>query len=578
MTGEQVVPPNSTLVAPPLGPRVVREHPRDELAFYIDRPNGPPVRLAGDELNLPLADYTIASTLNGGYSEADASVLKVLSDHGIRKHAGVRVLLPDGRTVWRGRVESTPESSDSSELKLSCIGHQARLEDVKNVTLLGVDADLSGWEEAPRARRREAADNNQSVNGAFSVSVDEDGMSITMDPDRNVQNSAMGELWYLGSDDKRIAEVQYIASEVLGTNMVASIRAFDDFDGASIDDDTLTTTLAVASFVPSDPAKYVMVRDSPSVQVNKVARFLEIHAASVYGNHDLPRYSIEDLPDGLKFSDIIAYLIQKFQPLLSVGQVDESSFVMPHAVWLDPVSLGDVLSEGLALEHNRNWAVWEDFTYRRRQDMGHTWELRRSEGAKFVNSGEAAEPDVNGVLVVYTAKDGSTKWAGPPGSGADVTDIALKDTSPDNPVNASNVVGDRYLVIEADGLNNTKAIEAGTEALAAALRERFVGEIQVPRFALRDGVLEPTSLMRADDWVVDAEAGGKPMPLSAVNYSRSGALPATGTVDLPANRLDAELARQGLKPQRVRRREIRGRYRRMRKRRQRQRERAEDRK
>jgi hypothetical protein len=120
-------------------------------------------------------------------------------------------------------------------------------------------------------------------------------------------------------------------------------------------------------------------------------------------------------------------------------------------------------------------------------------------------------------------------------------------------------------VVEADGLDSTKAIEAGTEALEVALRPRFVGEVQVPRFAWRDGVLEPTSLMRADDWVKDSEAGGERMPLSAVNYSRSGERPATATVDLPANRLDAELARQGLRPQRVRRAQIRKRYRRLRK-------------
>jgi hypothetical protein len=353
--------------------------------------------------------------------------------------------------------------------------------------------------------------------------------------------------------------------------MDTTLRTYDDFDGAVLDTATLDTTLAVTSWVPDDPARYIVIQDRPSGSVNKTERVVDIHAASLYGNHGLPRYAISGLPDGLKFSDIIAYLIGKFQPLLPITQVDASSFIMPHAVWLDPVSLGDVLSEGMTTEFNHNWAVWEGFEYRRRQDMGRTWDLRRSEGAKFINSGEAAEPDVNTCLVVYTAKDGSTKWAGPPGSGADVTDVALRDYDPGNPVNASRVVGDRPLVIEADGLDPTDAVAAGVEALEQALRPRFVGEIQVPRFALRDGVLEPTSLMRADDWVVDSETNGKAMPLSEVNYARSSERPCTATVDLPPNRLDSELARQGLRPQRVRRAEIRKRYRKIRRRRQRQR-------
>lgn len=554
------------------GARVVREYPRTQHELHIDRPDGSTIRIAGDEPRSPLSDYAFYTALPGGHTTADATTLR-LTDERIPKHSRCRFLTADGRQVWQGRVEASAEESDDGVFRLSLVGDERLLDDASSVTFLGCDSSLDSWQEPPRKRRKSRADGGSNINGAFSVSFDEEGIDITMDPDRNVQITATGEAWYV-SPDHLIGSVQYIASEVQGAGMLATVRAYDSLTAGSYGSATIDTTLAVTTFTPSAAAKYLALLDTPTgAAANKSARLLAIHAATVYGDHGLPLHDIEGLPQGMKFSDIIPHLIQTHQPLLALGEIEESNFIVPDAKWLEPLSLREILEQGSELEYGNTWAVWDGaLTWGKRRQMGSTWALRRSEGAEFIDSGEAGEPDYNGVTVAYEARDGSLKWAGPPGSGADTEDASLYDSDPHNPINASSAVGDKFFQVEAQGLTPEKAVEAGAQALQELLETRFVGEIQVPPFALRDGVWQPTSLMRADDWIYDAERGVR-MPLSATAY-RPSEKPMTATVDLPARRLDARLARQGLKPRRVGRKSILRGYRKARKRRRKQSDRA----
>lgn len=541
----EVVPPDSSSI-------VVHERSPDECSIYVEQPDGTEVRIAGDEPSAALADYSVSTKYSGGHWTADAELLAPRDIASfVARHAGITFRLPDREIVWEGRLEAVPDPADSGTLSISAMGHNALLEDV-SLSFLGVDSSLDSWEEAPRARRREASDNGTSVNGAFQVSVDEGGMTITMDPDRNVKTTSMGELWYLGFDGRRISEIQYVGSDVNGSGMDTTVRAYDDLDGTATDTDTFDVSLTVASWVPSDPCKYLAFRDSPTGgDANKPNRLVEVHAVAVFGNHGLTRQNIPGNPDGLLFSDVLAYLVERHQPYLTLGTFDPSTIALPDVKWLEMTSLSEIIEEKAVLEYDRRWAVWgKTLEYRRRQDVGRTWQLRRSDGARFVRTGESSEPDVNCVLMSFTDRNGKQKYAGPPDSGADIEDASLRDTDPDNPVNASRVVGDRPLRIDGGDLTPDKAVELAAQALSEALKPRWTGEVEVPRFAMCDGVLLPSLLMRADDWIQDADSiDSEVMPLSATTYTRSrGDRPMTGTIDLPANRLDTALARIAIKP------------------------------
>lgn len=73
----------------------------------------------------------------------------------------------------------------------------------------------------------------------------------------------------------------------------------------------------------------------------------------------------------------------------------------------------------------------------------------------------------------------------------------------------------------------------------------------------------PTSMIRAGDRVVDGDTPERDeLPLVGASYTRSSERPFQGTIDTPANRLDAALARLEVRPRKVNRKKIRRRYRR----------------
>jgi hypothetical protein len=558
---------------------VVNDRPDDSLALYVENPDGSERRLAGDEPSLPLTDYTLASTLPGGFSTLDGdAVIPANREAPFGKFAAVSARLKDRTVVWEGRTESTPERSDERLLRLACMGHQAALKDAAGIVFLGVHSDMSAWEDPARDYVEDSASSNVSVNAAVQVSTAENGITFRLDADRNVPTGHRGEIWFRSPAGEKVAEVQYVGSEANAVaSMDSTVRVKDTATGATIDSGNLTLDLGVHSFVPSTAGVYAILRDSPNTTVNSAARVMAIHAVSVYGEHGLPRAEIDGLPDGLYFSDIIEYLIGLHTPLVtSVGgdsTIERSTFVLPHAAWTEATDLATILEDGIAYESGKDWAVWEGraFHYGTRTEMGREWIVRRSEGARFIDTGETAAPDYNGVIVTYTDSDGVSRRVGPPGSGADTEDASLVDLDPDNPVNASSIMSERDLVVDVGDTKAEKAIELGEVALAEALRRRFTGEVELPRYAECGGDILPTSLIRAGDKIVDGDSPSREvLPLVGATYTRSSERPFQGTVDTPANRLDSAIARMEAKPRKINRKKIRRRYRRQRRRRQRQ--------
>jgi hypothetical protein len=118
-------------------------------------------------------------------------------------------------------------------------------------------------------------------------------------------------------------------------------------------------------------------------------------------------------------------------------------------------------------------------------------------------------------------------------------------------------------VIDIGQASDEKAIELGALALEEAQRDHFTGSVRLPRAAERNGVWAPTSLMRANDVIFDAE-NGRELPVLSTNYSRSAERPAEATIDTPANRLDAAIAEHQGRPRKLRYKRIRRRLRRQR--------------
>lgn len=550
--------------AAPLVPVLRTREPPDELALYLLNPDGSEQRLAGDERNATLSEVSVGTSLPGGFSEATATVFVPEGELRIAKFTPVVVRGPDRTIVWEGRVESTPQTSDERTIDLSLIGHQAALLDNPSVTFLGVDNDLTQWGDPPEARVQYLSNAGTSLNTNFEAGTSDDTAYIKMQTNVSVPADAVGELWYTAPGQLKVAEVQWVGLALQVANMEYFVSTATNANGTGESSRALTAAgdlaLAKESFTPAIIGKWAFFTMSPTAAVNKAnPAIMLLLKIAVFGDHGLPRAPIDFTSDayvnvdGLRFSDIAAHLVGKYTRLRTNQDgrttVEDSTYVMPSAVWSEPTTVAQIIEEGIGFEPDRDWAVWEEqtFHYRAKENFGRDWVIRRSDGARLVNTGETAEADVNGVVVSFQARDGVAKSVGPPGSGSDIEDASLLDENPENPVNASQSLDDRYTTVNLELSNAETAIRVGQAALKEALRTHFTGEAELPRYLQSaEGEWLPSWMVRAGDRIIDADrVDAKPMQLVGTSYSRGGDRPLTATIDTPANRIDALVSRTG---------------------------------
>ena len=191
----------------------------------------------------------------------------------------------------------------------------------------------------------------------------------------------------------------------------------------------------------------------------------------------------------------------------------QTDFVIPHIVFLDPVTAEDAILEANKY-HLYEWGVYDnrEFFYRAPNPDRLTWQARLDEGARVDLEGDTAEQVFNGVVVSYTDAVGLRKTVGPtsgPVGTFDDTDAALMDTSPDNPVNAHGIP-------RSDGEARVSAPTtlAGATAIGAAYLARRVSRSVAATLTLQGTVQHPTEghvpvwRVRAGDYITLTQGEG----------------------------------------------------------------------
>ena len=197
---------------------------------------------------------------------------------------------------------------------------------------------------------------------------------------------------------------------------------------------------------------------------------------AVYGTHGLTKQGTDSATSAKGFyaSDVIQDIVERAAPDLTIGEIEATSFAIPHLVFADPTRAADAISAVNAY-HLYDWGVYDgEFFYRATDADRLTWQARLSSGAHLDFDGDTAAQVFNGVLVHYTDPLGKRRIAGPPAAYwdggvalADSTNAALVDTSENNPLNAWGETAWGELNI---GFTTTAA---GAEAIGAAwLAER----------------------------------------------------------------------------------------------------------
>ena len=99
---------------------------------------------------------------------------------------------------------------------------------------------------------------------------------------------------------------------------------------------------------------------------------------------------------------MIQDIVERAAPDLTIGEIEATSFAIPHLVFADPTRAADAISAVNAY-HLYDWGVYDgEFFYRATDPDRLTWQARLSSGAHLDFDGDTAAQVFNGVLVHYT--------------------------------------------------------------------------------------------------------------------------------------------------------------------------------
>jgi len=542
----------------------------DTLALSISRSDGTIKRWGPDEPDGSdiLGDLTFSTSIPGGDKDCTCSLLRRIdveySDQNLFDQ--VRVYGPGNRTAWQGRMVQFPrDHGDSYGIKPAAVGLAAHLKDDPSFREIYVDRDLGRW----------AGPSVQRQIGLVSASYQPSTAEIVNDLVSPAQKSAVTDAW--ASPVKPVCEAWYDAGGIpLGSLYYAWTK------GGNISSaDTNWNWLAVlepsnATIAPTDSSGNLRAA-GPGAGVVTATGTRPFAATqlfyggspagaagtdyaifwtclAVYGKHGLTKQGTEDATTakGFYVSDMIADIVGRAAPMLSFstgadGSIEPTSFVVPHAAFLDPVTAEDAIGV-LNAYHLYDWGVYDNKFFYRAPDPGRlTWKASLSDGAKLSLEGSTAEQVYNGVYVTYTDPSGAKKTVGPPGALADATDPVLADTSDENPVNAHGIPR-RWGKLDLS-LTTT---QAGAIQLGYVwLQERALASRR-GQVTLTGTVTHPTEgkvpvwRVRAGDWIsISDHPASAPRKIIETSYSHATRT-VTASLDNTVAKTEAILERLGV--------------------------------
>jgi hypothetical protein len=372
------------------------------------------------------------------------------------------------------------------------VGLSSLLDRQRGFREIYVDRDLSKWGPASVQRRLNLLANYTAIDPSVTPDTTTGQPSLS-----TVFNGA----WT--NTSRPIVEAYYdgrgipIGSLYYAWKKNANVNSGDaqwGWDALLSTDDILTTSDATANLRAAGPGtgtlsatgaakKYAVARHyyntGPAGAAN-TEYAVYWTCLAVYGAHGLTKQGTDSATSAKGFyaSDVIQDIVERAAPDLTIGDIEATTFAVPHLVFADPTKAADAIAAVNAY-HLYDWGVYDgEFFYRATDPDRLCWQARLDQGAQLDLDGDTAAQVFNGVLVRYTDPLGKPRIAGPPAAYwdggvalADSTNAALVDTSESNPLNAWGETAWGELSI---GFTTTAP---GAEAIGAAwLAERSLAQ------------------------------------------------------------------------------------------------------
>lgn len=547
--------------AEPEGPtrRVIvnREHPPSKIAVLVKAEDDTRLgRWAEDESSIEnvLSGFTKTGDMPGGHGESGCSLARdpKRSYPDLGSFAKYEVQGAGGEKLWQGTIRQQPQSDgERISIEPKAVGDKQFLEDDEAVVGPGfISKDLSKWSEPTTQRRINLLSASYAPAGvsASSAAAGAGSAEASLIWDFTSVNKASGTP-YPG------AEMWFDGDGVLIGGLI-----FDQHG------DTSTTWTKAAGLSPDDLAVAGTVKTSPNYSgieesagqglsaegsafthayfqawytgtfVGQMTNLWRVANVTVLGDQELPHHGV--WPN-------IGYLAKQMIPFIIEGSglttkdelLEDDEFIIPQAWFSEPATrmskLVEVTKYGLL-----DWFVFNDriLQYRKPSAYGRKWRLSPGSGAPK-NSGPDTERIFDRLMVSWQDVDGTTKTAGPAGSGAQFTDSRLQITDERNAAVAAKRPRGKLLA-----LNGTcelePAIRVGMRFLEEAQNLAQSGEATITGYCQDQyGIWYPAAYVQPGDWAADPGTQNY-RKITNVNYSHDS-VTASVTLGAPPEGLGA---------------------------------------
>jgi hypothetical protein len=516
----------------------------DRLSLSVTHADDRITRWGPDEPNpteIP-GDLTFSTAIPGGNKDLSCSLLRQIDvdydDQGL--FDDVRVYGPGNREAWSGRMAQFPRShGDGFQIVPGAVGWSAHLNDDPSFMEVYVDRDLSKWGQASVQRRLNVlatytiADPTiipDDTTGQPSLQTSFNGTWTTSSrPQAEAWYKAapvsIGSLYFAWKKNANVssgADTSFNWLAHLSTDdVLASTNATSDLQSAGPGSNTLTASGAAKKF-----ALVQHLYDGTGGAANTEYAVMWTCLA-VYGTHGLTKQGTDSATSAKGFyaSDVVRDIVTRIAPKLTIGEIEATTFVVPHLVFDTPTTAESAI-QFVNAYHGFDWGVYDnrEFFYRASDPDRLTWQARLSTGARLDLEGETAEQIFNGVFVVYQDPSGQRKTVGPPGATADATDAQLQDTSATNPVNAHGI-SRRWGILEISQVTTL----AGATQLGAIWLAQHGAPQRRGTLTLTGTVTHPTEgdvpvwRVRAGDYVsISDHPADVPRRIIETRYSHGG--------------------------------------------------------